>query len=200
MVKRYDISMGPGEICMSEESWGEYVAYEDYTALLSECAEHKSNAMSAEYREAELQKLLDGQSSEISRLRYALTEVQNRAALNGEDVSFTIAGKALAINRPTASEGQPGIDYPIGDGTTDNTEYFQKQVDSEELPLSTDELHSYGLKVDDDRPSEEIIRELRKHDTDSEGRCEHNSTTTSYRSGITECDECGELLTESIEK
>ena len=39
---------------------------------------------------------------------------------------------------------------------------------SEELPLSTDELHSYGLKVDDDRPSEEIIRELRKHDADSE--------------------------------
>lgn len=36
MVKRYEISGGPGEICMEEESWGGYVAYEDYTALLSE--------------------------------------------------------------------------------------------------------------------------------------------------------------------
>ena len=33
-------------------------------------------------------------------------------------------------------------------------------------PISTDELHSHGLYLDDDRPSEEIIRELRKHDTD----------------------------------
>ena len=37
----------------------------EYHALLNECNAHKSNAMSAEYREAELRKVLDEQSSEV---------------------------------------------------------------------------------------------------------------------------------------
>ncbi len=44
-------------------------ASEQLERLFCECNEHKSNAMSAEYREAELIKVLETQSCEITKYR-----------------------------------------------------------------------------------------------------------------------------------
>lgn len=53
----------------SVQCYGALALAEHLNALSSECAEHKGNAMSAEYREAELRKVLDEQSSEGDLLR-----------------------------------------------------------------------------------------------------------------------------------
>ena len=67
--------------------------------LSCECDEHKSNAMSAEYREAELIKVLEAQSCEGKRMKYALDTLKLYAEADGEvtrNVVVDIVDEALA--------------------------------------------------------------------------------------------------------